>query len=118
MLAPVPPERIVSALTPFDIGLVIDRPETDNARLALPNKLFEYMMAGLAVVVPPSGRGPARRDRGGRADIRAGRLGAVLTELAADRPRPRTCGHAPGELALERYNAEAQTPVLYEAWGL
>ena len=42
----------MSALTPFDIGLVIDRPETDNARFALPNKLFEYMMAGLAVVVP------------------------------------------------------------------
>ena len=53
---PVPPAQLVSALAAYDVGLVIDRPLTDNARLALPNKLFEYLMAGLAVVVP---RAPA-----------------------------------------------------------
>ena len=52
----VSPHELVAALAPYDIGLVIDRPETDNTRLALPNKLFEYLMAGLAVVVP---RAPA-----------------------------------------------------------
>ena len=53
---PVAPAELVSALAPYDIGLVIDRVETDNTRLALPNKLFEYLMAGLAVAVP---RAPA-----------------------------------------------------------
>ena len=72
-------DELVAALEPFDVGLVIDRTATDNTRLALPNKLFEYLMAGLAVVVPDApamaalvetrGRraglpsGPARRGR-------------------------------------------------------
>jgi glycosyltransferase involved in cell wall biosynthesis len=119
MLDPVLPEHIVSALAPFDIGLVIDRPETDNARFALPNKLFEYMMAGLAVVVPnvPAMARLVETEGIGRT-YEPGRLGQVLSELAADRPAVEEMRRRARRAAVERYNAEAQRPVLYEAWGL
>lgn len=35
-----------------DIGLVLFQPGYDNHRAALPHKLFDYMLAGLPVVVP------------------------------------------------------------------
>ena len=69
---PVAPDALVAALAPYDIGLVIDRLDTDNTRLALPNKLFEYLMAGLAVAVP---RAPAMAElveaHGSRRRLRA-----------------------------------------------
>ncbi len=49
---PVDPGEIVRVLAGFDVGLVIDRPLRLNGTWALPNKLFEYFAAGLAVVVP------------------------------------------------------------------
>ena len=49
---PVSPEHLVQALAAFDVGIVIDRPVALNNALGFPNKLFEYLMAGLAVVVP------------------------------------------------------------------
>jgi len=47
-----------------------------------------------------------------------GRLGAVLAELAADRPAVEAMRRRARAAAVERYNAEAQRPVIYEAWGL
>ena len=112
------PDAIVVALAPYDIGLVIDRPETDNARLALPNKLFEYMMAGLAVAVPraPRWRSSSRREGVGASTSRAAsarhsqRLAADREALEAMRPRARA--------AVERYNAEAAAARTLRAWGL
>ena len=52
VLDPVPPADLVTALAEFDVGLIINRPVTRNDELVFPNKLFEYMMAGLAVVAP------------------------------------------------------------------
>jgi glycosyltransferase involved in cell wall biosynthesis len=49
---PVEPDELVEAAAAFHVGLVINRPLTRNDELVLPNKLFEYLMAGLAVVVP------------------------------------------------------------------
>ena len=116
---PVEPDALIGALVPFDVGLVIDRPETENARLALPNKLFEYLMAGLAVVVPdvPAMARLVEREGVGRT-YAPGRLGAVLAELAADRPAVEEMRRRARAAAVERYNAEAQRPALYEAWGL
>ena len=41
---------VVTALHGYHVGLLFDRPLTRNAELSAPNKLFEYLMAGLAVV--------------------------------------------------------------------
>ena len=91
----------------------------ENARLALPNKLFEYLMAGLAVVVPeaPAMASLVKREGVGRT-FRPGRLGDVLKELAADRAAVEAMRRRARAVAVERYNAEAQRPALYAAWGL
>lgn len=116
---PVPPDRLVTALAPYDIGLVIDRPLTDNARLALPNKLFEYFMAGLAVAVP---RAPAMaalvEEHGVGIVYDHGGLGAALRRLASDREELDAMRRRARELAVTRFNAEAQAPALRRAWGL
>lgn len=49
-IAPVPGSQIVSSISGFDIGLLPYKPVCLNNYYASPNKLFEYMMAGLAIV--------------------------------------------------------------------
>jgi glycosyltransferase involved in cell wall biosynthesis len=122
VLPPVPPVELIQALAPFEVGLIINRPVTRNDELVFPNKLFEYMMAGLAVVAP---RLPelTRLIDGERVGLTfepgdPHDLARALNELASDRPRLETMRRRARELALERYNAEAQEPVLLEAWGL
>jgi glycosyltransferase involved in cell wall biosynthesis len=119
LLEPVQPDRLVEALDPFDVGLVIDQPSTDNARLALPNKLFEYLMAGLAVVVPdaPAMAELVQAECVGKI-YRSGRLGEVLASMAEDRAGTEELRRRARTAAVERYNAEAQRPIIYEAWGL
>ena len=117
--APVGADELVSALAPFDIGLVIDRPATRNAELALPNKLFEYFMAGLAVVVPEAPEMSSLVEREGVGVVYgAGEIGAVAAELAADRSRVDAMRRRARALAEASLNAEAQTPALHRAWGL
>lgn len=48
---PVPMTSLVAAARPFDIGLMALPGHSAHTRFALPNKLFEYMMAGLALGV-------------------------------------------------------------------
>ena len=50
---PVPYREIIPMLANFDIGLLHLPPTTTNLRVALPNKLFECLHAGLPVVVGP-----------------------------------------------------------------
>lgn len=51
---PVAPDEIVGTIADADIGLAVIPPVDESYRLSLPNKFFEYLMAGLAVVVGPS----------------------------------------------------------------
>lgn len=46
------PDRIVESLTGYDIGVAGELGSQDNQRLTSSNKLFDYINAGLAVVVP------------------------------------------------------------------
>ncbi|MDQ6673242.1 MAG: glycosyltransferase family 4 protein [Chloroflexota bacterium] len=52
--APVPPLEIVQTVAAYDVGLCVIQPSTYNSLMMLPNKLFEYIQAGLAVCVGPS----------------------------------------------------------------
>ncbi|MEP7762951.1 glycosyltransferase family 1 protein [Sanguibacter sp. 25GB23B1] len=54
VLPPVPFEEIVPVLTGYDVGVFVCPPTTFNLLHALPNKLFEFVQARLAVVVGPS----------------------------------------------------------------
>jgi glycosyltransferase involved in cell wall biosynthesis len=119
---PVPPDRLVPALHSFDVGVIFNRPATMQQQVALPNRLFEYMMAGLAVVAPDLPALRALVDAEGIGVLyepgRPDRLGAALAALARDRSRVRDLGNRARRRAVERYNAEAEAVVLTRAWGI
>lgn len=54
VLPPVPFAQIVPMLRAYDIGIFLCPPSTFNLRHALPNKLFEFIQARLAVLIGPS----------------------------------------------------------------
>ncbi|WP_412067879.1 glycosyltransferase [Rubrivirga sp. IMCC43871] len=60
----VPPDRL-AALTPgADLGACLIEPLTESLRLSLPNKLFEYLSAGVPVLASPLPEIRAVVDRG------------------------------------------------------
>lgn len=122
VLDPLPPDGLVEALGSYDLGIVFDRPATRNSELSLPNKLFEYLMAGLAVVVPRlEALGPlVEGERLGLAYApgKPEALAEALERLATDGDLLRELRANARRLALERYNAEAQADTLARAWGL
>lgn len=51
ILPPVPYEELLAWTASADVGLIIYQPELSlNVQMCLPNKLFEYLMAGLPVL--------------------------------------------------------------------
>ena len=54
VVPPAPMEDLPKTLNAFDVGVYLLAPANYNQRYALPNKLFEYVQARLAVVVGPS----------------------------------------------------------------
>lgn len=51
---PFSPENIVKNISEYDIGFFPLPPNTHNYKIALPNKLFDFISAGLAVMIGPS----------------------------------------------------------------
>lgn len=51
---PVSPEKIVSTISQYDIGFFILKPVNESYLYALPNKFFDFIMAGLAACIGPS----------------------------------------------------------------
>jgi len=51
---PVPFEQLNETLSSYDIGLFYNEPQTFNLKYCLPNKLFEFIQARLAVAISPS----------------------------------------------------------------
>jgi glycosyltransferase involved in cell wall biosynthesis len=51
---PVPPALLPATLNAYDIGVFWIPPVHTNARLTLPNKLFDYVQARLAVAIGPT----------------------------------------------------------------
>lgn len=54
LIEPVPQRDIVAHLNRYDVGLYLLPPRNANLRHALPNKLFEFIQARLAVAIGPS----------------------------------------------------------------
>jgi glycosyltransferase involved in cell wall biosynthesis len=116
---PVDPAHVVGALYGHHVGLLFDRPLTRNAELSSPNKLFEYLMAGLAVVAPrlPGLLWVEEERLGLLAEPCAPeRIGKALERLAGDRALVRDLRGNARAAARARYNAEAQIGALARAW--
>nr|WP_197064393.1 glycosyltransferase [Methylobacterium sp. ZNC0032] len=47
---PVPPDQLISTAAQADIGIFLLSNSTTHARFAMPNKIFEYMQAGLMLI--------------------------------------------------------------------
>jgi glycosyltransferase involved in cell wall biosynthesis len=45
--------KVLDAISSFDIGLPFLKASQKNILNALPNKFFQYIMAGLAIIIPP-----------------------------------------------------------------
>jgi hypothetical protein len=54
VLDPVPMDRVVPTMESYDVGLYALQPTSFNNLRALPNKFFDFVQAGLAVVIGPS----------------------------------------------------------------
>jgi len=54
ILPPVDFNKLHAMLVNYDIGLFYNKPTTFNLRYSLPNKLFEFIQARLAVAIGPS----------------------------------------------------------------
>jgi glycogen synthase len=118
----VSPGEAVTALRGLEVGLIFDRPVTLNGELTLPNKLFEYLMAGLAVVVPDlPGLSPVVESEQVGTTFPPGRpeaLAAALERLAADRDELDALRRRARRAALERFNAESQADTLARVWAV
>ncbi|HLZ62667.1 MAG TPA: glycosyltransferase [Ktedonosporobacter sp.] len=53
IIPPAPYEDLLSWTASADLGLIIYRAQSANVPMMLPNKLFEYMMAGVPVLASP-----------------------------------------------------------------
>ncbi len=54
VIPPVPMQKIVSTINQYDIGLFLVPPTNFNLEFTLPNKLFEFIQARLAVAIGPN----------------------------------------------------------------
>jgi glycosyltransferase involved in cell wall biosynthesis len=122
VMPPVAPDLLVESLHPYEVGVIINRGVTKNDELVFPNKLFEYMMAGLAVVAPAlPGLAPFIEEHGIGVTFAPGQplaLAAALETLARERDRLRVMRERARRIALDQFNAETQADILATAWGL
>lgn len=104
---PVAPSELPAALNAYDVGVFWIPPVHTNARLTLPNKLFDFVQARLAIAVGPSiemERIVRRYDLGVVSDsFDAAACAASLEQLdaAAIRRFKENADRAAGELSFE-----------------
>ena len=109
---PVPYSRLADTLRDYDIGVHVLAPTNFNNTWALPNKLFDYVQARLAVIVGPTpemaqyvrqfGLGPVTEDFDPPA------LTAVLDALSADDVRE---WKAAADRSARELSAESQVEI-------
>lgn len=93
---PVPPADLPATLNPYDVGVFLLPPHTTNHRLMLPNKLFDFVQARLALVFGPAVETTALIERHGLGrvtrDTTAESLVEVLRGMTADDVRSYKAG--------------------------
>lgn len=107
LLETVLPEEIVDRIAIFDVGIINVRPETENLRWSAGNKVFEYMAAGLAMLVPDGLPETDRivKDADCGVVFEPGDIGSAIRRLAEN----------PAE--VERYKANAVRAAAQYSWA-
>ena len=120
-LPPLPPDRLVGAMGGYAIGIVPYVPTSLNNYLCTPNKLFEYLMAGLAVVASDLPELRAVVAGGGLGLLYApgdpADLARAIDALLADPRRLATTCAAARRAAEGCYNWEAQVVGLRQLYA-
>jgi glycosyltransferase involved in cell wall biosynthesis len=110
----VPPEKVVDALADSDVGLALIQPLALSYELTLPNKLFEYLAAGLPVIatdLPVLGRLVAELGVGETVPPNdPAAIAAAGHRLASRTAREQLAPHV--EAARRRFTWENERPAL------
>ncbi len=104
VLDPVPMAQVVPTMESYDVGLYALQPTSFNNLHALPNKFFDFVQAGLAVVIGPSPDMAALVDQHD--------LGVVTTGFGRDDVRAALAALEPAAVDTWRAHARAARPVL------
>jgi hypothetical protein len=104
VLDPVPMHRVVPTMETYDVGLYALQPTSFNNLHALPNKFFDFVQAGLAVVIGPSPDMAAL--------VREHDLGLVADDFDRGSMRAALAGLEPATVDRWRANARSVRPVL------
>lgn len=102
-----------------DIGLCVIRPSGSSFSLSLPNKLFEYFMAGIPVLAGDTPEIRAVIEQTGAGvlvdPLDPGAIGSALESLLAEAPRREALARA-ARSAARRYCWEQEAPRLLEVY--
>ena len=104
-----------------DIGLCLIKPSGRSFELSMPNKLFEYFMAGLPVLGSQGTEIRAIIEATGAGEVVADvsdpvAVGCAIERLLDDEPRRCSYGQA-ALLAAKQYNWDLEAPRLSEVYG-
>jgi hypothetical protein len=100
--APVPTMSLSKTLNEYDVGVYCLPPETLNTRMALPNKLFEFVQGRIAVAIGPSPEMASYVEKYG--------LGVVAEDFTAEAMARALSGL--GAADIDRYKANAHAHAL------
>lgn len=121
VLPPVPPEEVVDYASSATIGVSPIVPSCLNYEYSLPNKLFQYMAAGIPVVASDF---PQVREVvvGSAAGLvvdtqRPESIAGALNELLGDRGAAMAMGERGRKATEERYNWSTSAAALLSAYG-
>jgi glycosyltransferase involved in cell wall biosynthesis len=120
LLDALPPEQLLQATASADLGIILLAGHNLNDRIAMPNKMFEYMMAGLPFVAtdwPEMGR--VMRETGAGLPIFPLTPEVVangIRQAFADAPHWGAMREAGLAAARREYNWERQAEHLLEAY--
>ena len=115
-----PPEALVALAAQHDIGLALEQPTTLNRRLCATNKLFTYLLGGIALAASdtPGQRSIMANAPGAGFTYTAGDATALargLAELVDDRDKLAAAKRAAFEHASDRFCWEHERPKLLDA---
>ncbi len=121
LLAPVPPDQVVDYAASADVGVSPIVPSCLNYRYSLPNKLFQYMAAGVPVVASdfPQVR-EVVRDSGCGLVVDTSRpadIAAAVNRILSDPGRALAMGERGRAAVEERYNWSTAADVLLSVYA-